>query len=281
MYKIGEFAKLAHVTIKAVRHYERIGLLKPAWIDRFSGYRYYTDIQLEQIHRIQAYKDLGFPLRQVRLLLAKSLPVDQMVRLLETRRAEVAFQIEQEQARLSRVESHICELTALSLQQPLSLPSKEFTMTFTLKNHPALTLVGLRYEGKNENGEITHLWDEFNPRVPEIKHKINDAAYGYCAMLPDAPDGVFEYLAAFAVTKVDNLPQDMVIRQVPAATYAVFAMVGGKEGIPAVYQKAYQEDLPAAGYKPAGGFDMEVYGEEFKFFTPDSIMYIWIPVEKV
>lgn len=43
MYKIGEFAKAGQVTVKALRHYASLGLLRPGWVDRFSGYRYYTD----------------------------------------------------------------------------------------------------------------------------------------------------------------------------------------------------------------------------------------------
>ncbi|MCP4423014.1 MAG: MerR family DNA-binding transcriptional regulator, partial [Chloroflexi bacterium] len=42
MLKIGEFAQEADVTVKTLRHYGKLGLLKPAWIDRFTGYRYYA-----------------------------------------------------------------------------------------------------------------------------------------------------------------------------------------------------------------------------------------------
>jgi DNA-binding transcriptional MerR regulator len=39
MFHIGDFSKLAYLTVKTLRYYARIGLLKPAWIDRFTGYR--------------------------------------------------------------------------------------------------------------------------------------------------------------------------------------------------------------------------------------------------
>jgi DNA-binding transcriptional MerR regulator len=42
MLKIGEFAWLAQVTVETLRHYDRLGLLKPDHLDRFTGYRYYT-----------------------------------------------------------------------------------------------------------------------------------------------------------------------------------------------------------------------------------------------
>ncbi|MGN0290614.1 MAG: MerR family DNA-binding transcriptional regulator, partial [Lachnospiraceae bacterium] len=42
LYKIGMFAAMNHVTIKALRYYDEQGLLSPAYVDRENGYRYYT-----------------------------------------------------------------------------------------------------------------------------------------------------------------------------------------------------------------------------------------------
>ena len=60
MLKIGEFSKLSRVSIRMLRHYDDIGLLKPAFIDSFTGYRYYKPEQLPVIGRITALKDMGF-----------------------------------------------------------------------------------------------------------------------------------------------------------------------------------------------------------------------------
>ena len=45
MLKIGEFSKLSRVSVRMLRHYDEIGLLKPAEIDRFTDYRYYVQSQ--------------------------------------------------------------------------------------------------------------------------------------------------------------------------------------------------------------------------------------------
>ena len=45
MYRIGEFSHLCETTIKTLRHYDKINLLKPSKIDDFTGYRYYEDNQ--------------------------------------------------------------------------------------------------------------------------------------------------------------------------------------------------------------------------------------------
>ena len=53
MLRIGEFSKLAKVSIKTLRYYDKIGLLKPAMIDSATQYRYYTVEQLETIRLIE------------------------------------------------------------------------------------------------------------------------------------------------------------------------------------------------------------------------------------
>ena len=55
MLKIGEFSKLSHLTIKTLRFYEKEDLLKPAYIDERTGYRFYETSQLERAAKIKAY----------------------------------------------------------------------------------------------------------------------------------------------------------------------------------------------------------------------------------
>ena len=65
MLKIGEFSKLSRVSVRMLRHYDEIGLLKPAEIDRFTEYRYYREDQLPTAGRIAALKDMGFSLADI------------------------------------------------------------------------------------------------------------------------------------------------------------------------------------------------------------------------
>ncbi|MEJ2749906.1 MAG: helix-turn-helix domain-containing protein, partial [Anaerolineae bacterium] len=107
MLKIGEFAKEADVTVKTLRHYARLGLLKPAWIDRFTGYRYYAREQMPRLNRIMALKDLGFTLEQIGRILTENLTVDELRGMLRLKCAELEQRIEEEQARLARVEARL------------------------------------------------------------------------------------------------------------------------------------------------------------------------------
>lgn len=65
MIKIGEFSQLSQVTVKTLHHDDEMGLLKPAHIDAFTNYRYYTVEQLPRINRIMALKELGLTLEQI------------------------------------------------------------------------------------------------------------------------------------------------------------------------------------------------------------------------
>lgn len=65
LYRIGMFAAMNHVTVKALRFYEEQGLLIPAQIQPDTGYRYYTLSQMADIHRITALKKAGFTLDEI------------------------------------------------------------------------------------------------------------------------------------------------------------------------------------------------------------------------
>ena len=66
--KIGEFSRLGRVTVRALRHYEEIGLLVPEIVDRDTGYRYYAIGQLQKIESITTLKSLGYSLEEIRNL---------------------------------------------------------------------------------------------------------------------------------------------------------------------------------------------------------------------
>ncbi|MBQ6595416.1 MAG: MerR family transcriptional regulator [Clostridia bacterium] len=89
MLKIGEFSKLSRVSVRMLRHYDEIGLLKPAEIDRFTDYRYYREDQLPTAGRIAALKDMGFPLADIVRILEIYDDRDQLDRFFSARRREL------------------------------------------------------------------------------------------------------------------------------------------------------------------------------------------------
>ena len=132
MIKIGDFSKLAHISIKALHHYDTLGLLKPVHVDRFSGYRYYEIGQLSRINRILALKDLGLSLEQVTELLREDLSVAEMRGMLRLKQMDLSIRIEEEQARLLRVEQRLRQLEMDGILQHSEIALKELPAQMAL-----------------------------------------------------------------------------------------------------------------------------------------------------
>lgn len=69
MFLIGEFSKISRVSKRLLHYYDDIGLLKPAYIDQTTGYRYYRAGQLPRLNCILALKELGLTLDQIKKML--------------------------------------------------------------------------------------------------------------------------------------------------------------------------------------------------------------------
>jgi DNA-binding transcriptional MerR regulator len=92
------------VSVKTLRFYDEMGLLKPVEVDRFTGYRYYEFHQLPRLYRLLALKDLGFSLEEIGRLLEEELSAEQMRGMLKLRQAEIRQRVEEEAERLERVD---------------------------------------------------------------------------------------------------------------------------------------------------------------------------------
>lgn len=89
MLSIGAFAQIGQVTHRMLRHWDTAGLLVPAHVDEFSGYRSYDPQQLERLHRIVALRQLGFGLDDISSILDQGVDAERITALLRIRRAEV------------------------------------------------------------------------------------------------------------------------------------------------------------------------------------------------
>jgi DNA-binding transcriptional MerR regulator len=110
MFRIGDFSQLGQVSIRTLRLYDEMNLLKPAQIDKFTGYRYYTIEQLPRLNRILALKDLGLSLDQIGELIKRDLPVDQLRGMLMLKQAEMEQQMQAMQAQMRRVEGRLKQI---------------------------------------------------------------------------------------------------------------------------------------------------------------------------
>jgi DNA-binding transcriptional MerR regulator len=104
---IGRFARLTGITVGALRHYDELEILRPADVDRFTGYRRYRRDQVDTGRAIARLRDLEVPLDEIRLVLAADDPALQRRRIGEHR-----SRIEARINRLQRVLHVLGQLSA-------------------------------------------------------------------------------------------------------------------------------------------------------------------------
>ena len=123
---IGEFSRMTHLSVKALRHYHDVGLLEPAAIDPFTGYRSYDTSQVVQAQVIRRLRDLGMPLDSIRAVLT--------ARDLEARNREIAAHLAQMERQLEETQATVAGLRAL-ITGPAARPAIDY------RTIPAVTAV--------------------------------------------------------------------------------------------------------------------------------------------
>ncbi len=107
MFTVGEFATLARVSKRLLRYYDEIGLLKPAQIDRLTGYRYYSAEQMAALNRILVLKELGLSLDQISRMLHDDVSTAEMQGMLLLKKAEIEQQLRAEMQRIRKIEARL------------------------------------------------------------------------------------------------------------------------------------------------------------------------------
>lgn len=134
MFTIGDFARHGRVSVRMLRHYDAIGLLRPAHVDRATGYRSYEAGQLARLNRIVALKDLGFTLQQVQSIVDDHVDLGELRGMLRLRRSELQAQMAADTTRLALVEARL-----RSIESEGSMPAHDIQ----LKRIPAVRVAEL------------------------------------------------------------------------------------------------------------------------------------------
>lgn len=271
VFKIGEFSRVSRVPVKTLRYYDEIGLLRPAMVDPFTSYRYYSAEQLARLNRILVLKDLGFPLEQVGQMLDDGLSAEQIKGMMRLRQAESAQRVEEEQARLARIEARLRQI-----EMEGRMPEYEVV----LKSLPAMQVAALR--------DTCQTYAGMGPLFEEVF-----ATLGAAQRAPGGPPMVVFHDEGFRAENVDvevlaplgpggPLPAGSRVkeRQVEPIEVAALLYVGSYENFGAAYE-ALMRWVEANGYQLSGP-TREVYlrGPES---GPDSSQYlteIQFPVQR-
>ena len=106
MLTIGEFSKISRVSAKTLRYYDQIGLLKPGYVSRESGYRYYEVSQLRDMLLISRLKQYQFSLPEIAAVIAKK-DNGYLSALIQAKKDELSSQISDQQRILLQMEQDI------------------------------------------------------------------------------------------------------------------------------------------------------------------------------
>ena len=269
MLRIGDFSRLAQVSVKTLRHYGRLGLLKPAWIDRYTGYRYYELDQLPRLNRILALKDLGFSLEQIAQVLNEGLPPAQLRGMLRLRQMELREHVQDELEQLERVEARLRQI-----EQEDTMPNYDVVVK---KVGPQL-VAGVR-DMIPDYPQQGHLWQELGAYLTEHKITPTDPCLTvYYSDEPSIDAEVCERLGSPAQ------PGERVqIHELPAVEMMASVVHHGPFTTIGEAYTAIIKWIEANGYRCVGPV-REVYlqpAANASQSDPNTVTEIQFPVEKV
>ncbi|SEP47313.1 MerR family transcriptional regulator [Amycolatopsis saalfeldensis] len=230
MFAIGEFARHGRVSVRMLRHYDAIGLLRPAHVDPATGYRSYQAAQLTELNRIVALKDLGFTLEQVRAMLAEQVGVEQVRDLLALRRADLEAAVAATAQRLAQVEAR---LQAIELDG--RLPDHEVVV----KHLPAVRLAELSTSAgsfhPDDIGPVVHpLCAELGRRLATAE--VTPVGRLTCYYVEDGGGAVTVHAAVPVATEHGPARNGLSIIDLPAGDHATLVHRGPMDAVLPAWQ---------------------------------------------
>jgi DNA-binding transcriptional MerR regulator/effector-binding domain-containing protein len=257
MFRIGEFSRITRVTIDTLRHYDALGLLKPAKVDPFTGYRYYSTRQLVSLNHILALKDVGFSLEEIARILQEKPTIDELRGMLKAQliRAEQELQAAQE-----RQERILARLQYLNLED--DMPEYEVT----LKPVEALTVAAIR--------EVVPSLEQMPQRCSEMFDAIE--AWIRASNLPVGPSMSIYYNEGFVREDIDTecsfiLPA-LSAANIPAPVSPI--NVRQLESVPLMASTIATNDF----YKKAGGL-LPAYNALAQWIEDNGYLIVGYPRE--
>lgn len=253
MFRIGDFSRICQVPVSALRYYADLGLLVPAHVDRFTGFRYYQLNQLPRLNRILALRDLGLSLEEIGRLLNEELSADEMRGMFRLQQAKLQQQLEDEQARLARVAARLREI-----EKEGKMPHQDVVLKAIDPQH----VLSIR---------------EIIPTPVTVGRMLSEgfAALGQHGIQPAAPPQAIYHDEEFKLTDMDvevvipvataiirDLPlpngRMLSVRDLPAVQSAASVIhIGSYDGLSATYQ-VLGKWIDANGYRIAGA-SREIY----------------------
>lgn len=225
MLSIGRFARTTGLTVKALRHYDELGLLRPAHVDSWTGYRWYERAQVREAVAVRRLRALRVPLDEVAALLRSD---DVSLReVLAVHRA--------------RLEGEVVETRQILSELDRLIDGKEQLVTELTLDLALIDEAPGRYAVKRDRVRV----DDMTTHVPEtimaVRRRLDEAG-APCIDLPLTiflGVGIDEWLDVEVGWPIGDAQveeaEGLVIRELPATRAAEHVHRGSYDDLPAVY----------------------------------------------
>jgi DNA-binding transcriptional MerR regulator len=247
MFSIGEFARHGRVSVRMLRHYDTIGLLRPVSVDPVSGYRFYQASQLAELNRVVALKELGFTLQQVQSILAEQVSAAELRGMLKLRRAEIQALLETETTRLARVEARL-----LTIEDEARAPADGVVIKRLAPVRVGqLSAEATGWEPEAITPVIGPLYSELWQRICNAEVAVAGPAVAYYEDAPGGEGAIVVHAAVPVVAEAGRDPGFSVVDLPAVEAAAVIIHHGSMDDVMPTGQ-ALARWIDANGYRTAG-----------------------------
>lgn len=267
---IGEFSRFCQVTVKTLRHYDKIGLLKPNEVDLWSRYRYYDVSQMQQLNAILRLKNLGFSLEEIGELFDEGTHKPSLSQI-EAKKKQIQQRIKELVTQLHSLQSLGDSIRRINDMGRISLQSL-----------PAITVASYRRVLKYRE-DLTPIFTKIiNPEIQRIGCKRTLPIYGF--VIEHESEYKTENIDTEYCLQVDEMYSDTPVikfKQLPEIPLAVcLKHVGTYDTFGESFAEVMNY-IETQGYKVAGEYRIQFEESIQNQRDPEKyITIIQIPVIK-
>lgn len=218
MFKIGVFSKLVRVSPRMLRHYEKCGLLCPAEIDQFTGYRYYSMKQIPLLSKIVKLRDTGFSIDEISDILPHYDNARYVEKALQKKAKDIQATIAEEQERLEKL---------IDLRFQLQGVDERMIFDVEVKALPEVNVISLK-EVIADYSEEEKLWEKMFQFIIDNNIPISKGEGAYSDYLDDEyKENDVEIEISLPVNELDNSGDGFVYQQIKAIPRAATIRFSG------------------------------------------------------
>ncbi|NFT91129.1 MerR family transcriptional regulator [Clostridium botulinum] len=218
MFKIGEFSKLTQVSIRMLRYYDEIGILKPARVDVFTGYRMYSAEQIPILQKIVLLRDTKFTTLEIKNIIQRCNEVE-ILEELEKKKIQINKEISIEKQRIDKIDSAIKEIEKKKFKIHCNINFKKVDKMLILSIRDIIP--SYFHEGI--------LWDRLCEFIKKENISTRQDMYNNIAMYHDIEhkDENVDVEIGILVDKVGENKHGFIYKEVEAVDKMAYAMVYG------------------------------------------------------